>query len=120
VGALTWVLLGWAAVRGLRPRLTATGAGPLGRLPLRHLATVGVAAVALVVALLPRPGAWAPWAAYRRIAGEVVGPAVAALPAEGPITVHFRGGTAYLSTGSALVLGVEAAGLDALVDPGPP
>ncbi|MBX3284261.1 MAG: hypothetical protein KF703_02870 [Actinobacteria bacterium] len=119
VGALTWVLLGWAAVRGLVDGRAASALTPT-RPELVRAGVAVVALLAVVVSVLPRPGAWAPWAAYRRIAGQVVDPAVEALPASGPVTVRFRGGTAYLSTGSALVLGVEAAGHPALVDPGVP
>jgi hypothetical protein len=121
LGALTWLLLGWAAARTVRaPRDPRRGVAPR-RLRTTALAGVGaLVALALVVSLLPRPGAWEPWAAYRRIAGQVVPAAVDALPGDDSVIVRFRGGTAYLSTGSAVVLGVEAAGRDALVDPGIP
>lgn len=121
VGALTWLLLGWAAWRLARSGAPAgSSPAPAGRRARVPAAAAGVVVVAVVVSLLPRPGAWTPWAGYRRIAGQVVPAAVAALPPSGPVTVRFRGGTAYLSTGSAVVLGVEAAGHRALVDPGVP
>lgn len=123
VGALTWLVLGWATVRlATASRVQRAEGGTAGVAPrwVGRAAVGGLAALALGVSLLPRPGAWAPWAAYRRIAGEVVPAAVTDLPGTGAITVRFRGGTAYLSTGSALVLAVESAGRDARVDPGVP
>jgi hypothetical protein len=121
LGALTWLLLGWAAARTLRAARAGRRTVDPRRLRATALAGVGgLVSLALVVSLLPRPGAWEPWAAYRRIAGEVVPTSLEALPDDDPVIVRFRGGTAYLSTGSALVLGVEAAGHDALVDPGVP
>lgn len=113
VGALTWILLGWVALR-LDGRLVRTPAPRTGRI------LVGAALVAAaIVALLPRPEAWEPWAAYRRIAGVVAPEAARGLP-DGTYVVRFRGGTAYLSTGSAVVEALEAAGHDVRIDPGAP
>ncbi len=117
IAALTWTVLGWAAWRTLPARRAAPLRDQAARVP-----TMAAAALALVVlsmiAALPRPGAWEPWAAYRRIAGDLA--REMDLSGQPRVLVRFRGGTAYLSTGSALALAAEAEGGRTYIDPGVP
>ena len=115
LGALVWLLLGWCTYRLWAP---AALAKPLA--PRVALAGVGgLLGLVAVISVLPRPGAWAPWAAYRRVAGATVPDAVAGL-APGAYVVRFQGGTAYLSTGSAVAEALEQHGHTAYIDPGVP
>ncbi len=109
-----WLLLGWAVLRLFGTR--AWWAPPVpGRLTVPLLLAVGIG-----ISGLPRPGAWEPWAEYRTVAGEVVPTVVDDVGGDGSAVVRFRGGTAYLSTGSAVVLGLEQAGVSVDIDPGFP
>lgn len=116
LAAVLWLLVAWVAWRllpdGVTRRASTVLPGAVG--------PVAVAVVVALVAVLPRPGAWAPWASYRRIAGDVVPGTVAALPQDRTYLVRFRGATPYLSTGSAVVLGLAHQGSEVFVDPGAP
>lgn len=126
LGAVSWLLIGWCCWQLIAKSQTSDGTPLATSGPRPWLAhRPGISLVAMVVMLsvvsgLPRPGAWAPWVAYRRIASTVVPDVVEALPRPGRYLVRFRGATAYLSTGSAVVLGVEHAGSAALIDPAVP
>lgn len=107
-----WLLLGWAGLRLL-------GSGPGAAPTLVHRWAVPVVlVVGLGVSALPRPGTWEPWAAYRVLAGQVVPTVADEVNGAGSAVVRFRGGTAYLSTGSAVVLALEQSGVSVVVDPG--
>ncbi|MBX3313441.1 MAG: hypothetical protein KF906_03895 [Actinobacteria bacterium] len=114
LGALVWLLFAVAALR-LAPARWMTA-------PPARFAPPALAAVALVVALLPRPGAWEPWQVQRRAAGDVVDRAAAVVQESGAehVVVRFRGGTAFLSTGSAVALAVEQRGIPTTMDAGAP
>ena len=107
-----WLLLVWAGVRLFGEG--AWWAPPVpGRLTVPLLLAIGIG-----ISGLPRPGAWEPWTEYRTVAGEVVPAVVDDVGGNGSAVVRFRGGTAYLSTGSAVVLGLEEAGVSVDIDPG--
>ncbi len=112
--AVLWLALAWCVTR-IWPVPARSFA------PRATHALVGAALLAvIVIGVLPRPGAWAPLAAYRRIAARVVPPAVDAVAGRGTVLVRFRGATPYLSTGSALVAGLDLRGHRTLIDPGVP
>lgn len=106
------LLLGWCACRLLGAE-TWSMPPAFGRWAMPAVLVVGLA-----ISALPRPGTWEPWAAYRVVAGEVVPTVVDEVDDADSAVVHFRGGTAFLSTGSAVVLGLEQAGVSVEVDPG--
>lgn len=93
-------------------RSRAGAAVPVGAL--------GVGLALLVIGLLPRPRPWEPWRAYRRIAHHVAPDTVDALGGHHRYLVRFRGATAYLSTGSAVVAALDQSDAEVFVDPGAP
>lgn len=114
-----WLLTAWAAWRLLPPRARSRARDALAPVATRPRGPVLVAGALLGLAVLPRPGAWEPWAVQRRIAGDLAA-AVEARPTASPVVVRFRGATPYLSTGSAVVLARSQRSADVLVDPGAP
>ena len=116
LAAVGWLLLGWVWFGLSRLRLLTPEPSPRGS---RAFAAVGL--VLLVgIGLLPRPQPWEPWQAYRRIAHRVAPEAARGVPRGGRYLVRFRGATAYLSTGSAIVADLDQAGSEVFVDPGAP
>lgn len=121
LAATAWTLLAIAALRVIRPE----GHPTARRLRVDRRAPVAAwsaaVVVALVLTLLPRPGTWSPWQAQRRAAGDVATATADAVRATGAdhAQVRFRGGTAFLSTGSAVALAIEDAGVPTTIDAGP-
>ncbi|MEO6988112.1 MAG: hypothetical protein ABI239_05625 [Aquihabitans sp.] len=109
---IVWLLLGWSGLRLLGARGWSVPARATRFIvPVVLVLGVGISA-------LPRPGTWEPWALYRVVAGKVAPTVVDEIDGSPSAVVRFRGGTPYLSTGSAVVLALEEAGLSVVVDPG--
>lgn len=124
LAAVVWTVLGWSAWRTAPTSVAGRLRPVVDRVGERGVVVAGVAVLAMVaISALPRPGAWAPWADYRRIAGDVAPTAADAVEARGGIgtvVVRFRGGTAYLSTGAAVAAALDHDGVRTYLDPGVP
>ncbi|MCB0976284.1 MAG: hypothetical protein KDB02_02385 [Acidimicrobiales bacterium] len=114
LAATVWALLVTAAVRCV----------PAKRLPRIRLGALAAAALvcASIVAALPRPGAWEPWQEQRRAAGDIADEVQRSVERIGArhVIVHARGGTAFLSSGSAVALAIESGGTPTSIDMGTP
>jgi hypothetical protein len=121
LAAIAWALLALAALRVARPTAPAADRAATVARPAPLAGWAAAIAIAVVLTLLPRPGTWAPWQVQRRAAGDVAEATADAVRAGGAdhARVRFRGGTSFLSTGSAVALAIEDAGVATTIDAGP-
>lgn len=117
IAVLVWTVIGWTGLSLLPPWASSRPSSGPGRSAWTN--NVGLVTILVLVAMAPRPGPWEPWEAQRVVAHDLA-EAVDDLDDLGSVVVRFRGATAYLSTGSAVVVAASRRAELVYVDPGAP